>query len=78
MVRVLLFASWADALGGRAVDVEVAEGATADDVIAALTLRTGGARLPRPALAINRQLARATDPVRPGDEVAVIPPVAGG
>ncbi|HEX2778939.1 MAG TPA: MoaD/ThiS family protein [Gemmatimonadaceae bacterium] len=75
---MLLFASWADALGGRAVDVEVAEGATADDVIAALTARTGGARLPRPALAINRQLARGSDPVQRGDEVAVIPPVAGG
>ncbi|HEX8848433.1 MAG TPA: MoaD/ThiS family protein [Gemmatimonadaceae bacterium] len=74
----MLFASWADALGARSVEVEVGEGATAGDVLAALAARANGAPLPRPALAINRQLARAGDPVRAADEIAVIPPVAGG
>jgi len=77
-LRVMLFASWADALGARSVEVEVGEGATAGDVLAALAARANGAPLPRPALAINRQLARAGDPVRAADEIAVIPPVAGG
>lgn len=77
-LRVMLFASWADALGARSVDVEVGEGATAGDVLAALATRANGAALPKPALAINRQLARASDPVRAADEIAVIPPVAGG
>ena len=77
-LRVMLFASWADALGARSVDVEVDEGATAGDVLAVLAARASGAQLPTPALAINRQLARASDPVRAADEIAVIPPVAGG
>ena len=77
-VRVLLFASWADAVGARSVDVDVADEATAADVIAAVEARARGAALPRPALAVNRQLARATDRVHGGDEVALIPPVAGG
>ena len=77
-LRVMLFASWADALGARTVDVDVDENATAGDVLAALAARANGAPLPKPALAINRQLARASDPVRAADELAVIPPVAGG
>ena len=77
-IRVLLFASWADALGARSVDIEVGEDATAGDVIAAVAAQAPRAALPTPALAINRQLARAGERVRGGDEVALIPPVAGG
>lgn len=77
-LRVLLFASWADALGARSIEVEVPDGATAGAVLTAVVARANGASLPRPALAINRQLARADDPVSRGDEVALIPPVAGG
>jgi len=29
-------------------------------------------------IAVNGTYAFATDPVRPGDEIALIPPVAGG
>jgi molybdopterin converting factor small subunit len=77
-LRVLLFASWADAIGRRELDVDVAEGATADDVLAAVRERAGDRPLPRPALAINRFMARGGDLVRSGDELALIPPVAGG
>ena len=77
-LRVLLFASWADALGARSVDVDVPEGATAGEVLTAVAARANGVPLPRPALAINRQLARAGDRVSRGDELALIPPVAGG
>lgn len=77
-LRVLLFASWADALGARSVEVDVPDGATAGAVLSAVAARANGTPLPRPALAINRQLASAGDPVSPGDELALIPPVAGG
>ncbi len=30
------------------------------------------------AFAVNEEYARGGDPVRPGDEVAVLPPVSGG
>jgi molybdopterin synthase sulfur carrier subunit len=77
-VRVLLFASWADALGARSVDVDVADDATAADVLAALDSRRAGAELPRPALAVNRCLVPPHARIARGDEVALIPPVAGG
>ena len=77
-VRVLLFASWADAFGSPSVDLDLADGATAADVVAALRTRVPDAPLPRPSIAINRSIAPRSALVRPGDEVAVIPPVAGG
>ena len=77
-LRVLLFASWADALGASSVELDLADGATAADVVAALEARAPGASLPRPAIAINRRIATRSAHVRAGDEIAVIPPVAGG
>ena len=76
-VRVLLFASWADAFGARSVDLELGDDATAADVLSALDSRAG-AQLPRPALAVNRCIVPAHARIMRGDEVAVIPPVAGG
>ena len=77
-VRVLLFASWADALGTRTIDLDVADGATAADVLCALDARAAGAQLPRPALAVNRRIVPPHARIARGDEVAIIPPVAGG
>ena len=76
-IRVLLFASWADALGARSVDLELGDDATAADVLSALAARSP-ARLPRAALALNRCIVPAHARITRGDEVAVIPPVAGG
>ena len=76
--RVLLFASWADALGARSVDLELGDDAPAGDVLAALDARSAGAGLPRPALAVNRCIVPAHSLIARGDEVAIIPPVAGG
>lgn len=77
-VRVLLFASWAEAFGGPSVALDLADGATAGDVVKALEARVPGGSLPRPSLAINRSIAPRGALVRSGDEVAIIPPVAGG
>lgn len=77
-VRVLLFASWADAFGVPSLELELADGATAGDVVTALEQRVPALSLPRPSLAINRSIAAHGTLVRAGDEVAVIPPVAGG
>jgi len=76
-IRVLLFASWADALGARSVDLELDDDATAADVLSALDARSG-AQLPRPALAVNRCIVPSHARIARGDEVAIIPPVAGG
>ena len=78
-VTVLLFASYADALGASSVTVEVPGDASVADVLAQLRTRPGAERLPpAPLVAVNERYATPASPVRSGDEVAVIPPVAGG
>lgn len=78
-MRVLLFASYADALGGPSVDVDVADGATVRDLVAALRCLPGAGGLPpAPLVAVNHAYARPDDVISTRDEVAVIPPVAGG
>ena len=78
-VTVLLFASYADALGASQLALPVRDGTTVRDVLAALRLRPGADRLPlRPLVAVNQRYATEGDLVRAGDEIAVIPPVAGG
>jgi molybdopterin converting factor small subunit len=76
-VRVLLFASWSDALGAE-LDLELPVGAKVADLLGALTARAEGKLLPRPMVALNQRYARADAVIAPGDEVAIIPPVAGG
>lgn len=77
-VTVLLFASYAEVLGASSVELDIADGATVGDVVGAVRAR-GGERLPpRPLVAVNAQYAPAEQLVRAGDEIALIPPVAGG
>lgn len=76
---VLLFARYADELGGESVIVTLPATATAADVLAAIRALPGAERLPpSPIVAVNQRYARPADAVRPGDEIALIPPVAGG
>lgn len=80
-VRVLLFASYADAFGTDSVDVSVHATASVADVLQAVRDRAPakGLRLPpRPMLAVNAEYADPNQAVAEGDEVAIIPPVAGG
>jgi molybdopterin converting factor subunit 1 len=78
-VRVRLFASYAEAAGRDEMELTLAAGATAADCLAAVRTASWAARLPpAPALAINRRYARSDAPLHEGDEVALIPPVAGG
>jgi len=78
-LEVLLFASYADAFGASAVTVAVPEIATVDDVVGALRALPGGGALPaRPLVAVDRRYAPGPIPVRAGQEIALIPPVAGG
>jgi molybdopterin converting factor subunit 1 len=78
-VDVLLFASYAETLGGPKVTLDLAAGATVRDVLAELRRFPGAERLPpSPMIAVNHRYARHDDAISPGDEIAVIPPVAGG
>lgn len=78
-VRVLLFASYADALGASQIDVELPAGARVRDVLERVRALASGRRVPdKPLVALNQRYARDDDAVSPSDEVAIIPPVAGG
>lgn len=78
-IRVLAFARYAELLGAEAVPVEVPDNATVRDVVAALRELPGGDALPpSPIVAVNLRQACLADPVRAADEVALLPPLAGG
>ena len=78
-VTVLLFASYADAFGTSSLSVELPRESTVSDVVAAVRGKPGADRLPAtPLVAVNLEYAAASTVVREGDEVAFIPPVAGG
>jgi sulfur-carrier protein len=78
-VTVLLFASYADALGSSAITLDLAPGATVRDLIDRLRQLRGADRLPpAPLVAVNQSYAKSNQVLSPADEIAVIPPVAGG
>jgi molybdopterin converting factor subunit 1 len=78
-VRVLLFASYADAFGAPNIAVDLREGATVKDLLAKVKeLAVGRSLPPAPLVAVNQEYAAPGAVIRAGDEVALIPPVAGG
>ena len=78
-IRTLLFATYRDLAGTDELEVELPDGATAADLVERLRSRKGLDGLPRePALAVNQVYASAGTSLSDGDEVALLPPVAGG
>jgi len=78
--RVQLFASWSDTLGPE-VEVELPEGARVADLLETLETQAKSKSikpLPRPSVALNQRYAKADAVLASGDEIAIIPPVAGG
>ncbi|MHB1312221.1 MAG: MoaD/ThiS family protein [Gemmatimonadaceae bacterium] len=76
---VLLFASYADAFGERSVRVTVPPGALVADVVRVLRGLADAGTIPeRPLVAVNHRYAKGEQELRDGDEIALIPPVAGG
>jgi molybdopterin converting factor subunit 1 len=79
-VQALFFAAYRDLLGTSSLSVDLPDGATVADLVRELRGRGGPySALPsEPAVAVNRAYALHTEKLRAGDEVAFIPPVAGG
>jgi molybdopterin converting factor subunit 1 len=77
-VRVLLFASYADALGTSELSLDVPDEARVSDVVERVRALARGQALPEPMVAVNANYARHGELISAGDEVAIIPPVAGG
>jgi molybdopterin converting factor small subunit len=78
-VTVQLFASYAESFGGASLELPLESGSTVADLLDRLRLLPGAAILPdSPRVAVNRKFASADQHVNAGDEIALIPPVAGG
>lgn len=79
-IRVVLLASYRDLAGAAELFVELPPDARATDAIAVLRGRsTRAALLPeRPVIAVNQEYASLDIPLHDGDELALLPPVAGG
>ena len=80
MLVVQLFAGARDAVGRGEVEVSIGEGCTAREVGEALVREFPELRelAGRAVLAVNQEFVGAEHPVKPGDEVALIPPISGG
>ena len=78
-VTVRLFASYAESLGKSEVEMSIRDGATVADVVRSITATSGSSALPpSPLVAVNCVYATPETLLANGDEVAIIPPVAGG
>ena len=79
-VNTVFFALYRDLVGASTLAVELPSGATVADLVE--ELRGRGApfdSLPtEPAVAVNQTYAMLDETLGSGDEVAFIPPVAGG
>lgn len=80
-IPVLLFASYADAFGTRRIIVPMPMPmpCSVRELVTALRALPGGHVLPaEPLVAVNHEWVNADARIAAHDEVAVIPPVAGG
>lgn len=79
-IRVLAFATAADALGCRELELELEDGATVNDLLARLVDDAPelGPIRDRLAIAVNGKLERPDTTLEDAAEVALLPPVSGG
>jgi molybdopterin converting factor small subunit len=78
-VHVLLFGSYSEGLGFETLDLTLPSPASVATVVGHLRALPGGQQLPpKPLCARNLAHAAPDDPVADGDEVAILPPLAGG
>ena len=79
-VRVLAFAAARELVGAAETEIPLRSACTAEELWPLLVDRFPALGPHRRAIriAVNGTYAFASDPVRAGDEVALIPPVAGG
>lgn len=82
-VRLVVLARLREALGCAQEDLPLAAPTSVAELVEALRARGGAwatelapGRVVR--IAVNHDLATGATPVRPGDEVALFPPVTGG
>jgi molybdopterin synthase catalytic subunit len=79
-IRVLYFAVFREKLRSDGETIELHDGASLPALVAALEARHDAIRALRGRyrIAINQEMAEGEEPLSDGDEIALIPPVAGG
>ncbi len=78
-VNALLFARYAELLGSDRMVMQLPEGTLAHQAVARLRQQPGAAGLPASVLiAINGRQASPDQSLAHGDELAILPPLAGG
>src|SRR3972149_8918868 len=77
-VRVRPFAFYRELLGLRALEVQVADRATLADLKDSLDRTFPKLRGYLPLMAVNGEMKQLFDPLKDGDEVALLPPFSGG
>lgn len=79
-IRCRLFARYAEAVGTEEVTLELPAGSTVADAVSRVRAELpGGELLPAaPLVAVNLEHVLPSDAVRDGDELAILPPLAGG
>lgn len=79
-ISLRLFAAHRELLGADRLEVQLPSGATVADLLGVLTDQYPGLgrALGSARVAVNREYAPLITILREGDEVALIPPVAGG
>lgn len=79
VVTVQLFASYADIFGAPQLEIPLDPGSTVADLVRRIQSLPSGNLLPAsPKVALNRKFASPDKLIGSGDEIALIPPVAGG
>jgi molybdopterin converting factor subunit 1 len=77
--EVRLFASFADLFGAPNISVTLPRGSTVEQLTSALHELPAGGSLPQKlVVAVNHTYVPAQTVLKPTDEIALIPPVAGG
>ncbi|MDQ6718800.1 MAG: molybdopterin converting factor subunit 1 [Gemmatimonadota bacterium] len=77
--EVRLFASFADLFGAPHLNLALPRGATVEQLTSAIQALPGGVRLPpKLVVAVNHEYVPPQTVINAGDEIALIPPVAGG
>ena len=78
-VKVLFFAIYRDLAGADDLDLELPQGATVGQLIETVIDRLGAdLAAGNLAVAVNQEYVHEGPVLNDGDEVALIPPVAGG
>ena len=74
-LRVRLFAGLRERAGADELSLELPDGARVRDALASMHELTAGVPV---VMAVNHEYAADDEPLRAGDELALIPPVSGG